>query len=109
MEGKALNAAFNQLYKVNSRQGVPNILIVLTDGKSYDDVTAPAQKLRDSGVTIFAIGVGKGSDLNQLKSIATDPDAEHMFVVKNFDLLDTIIKTIKEKACEGTFKHMSSF
>lgn len=39
-----------------SRPGVPKIGILLTDGKSQDDVTLPAQSLRDAGVEVFAIG-----------------------------------------------------
>ena len=79
------------------------MVIVLTDGKSNDDVTAPAQKLRDSGVIIFALGVGSGIDRNQLNTIATDPDAKHTFVVNNFDALNSIIKTVKERACQGVY------
>ena len=97
--------ALNQLFKANARPGVPNTLIVVSDGKSMDDVTGPAQTLRDSGVTIFAIGVGRGIDKNELKNIATDPDEEHMFVVQKFDDLDSIIKTIKDKACQGMYEH----
>lgn len=39
-----------------SRPGVPKIGILLTDGKSQDDVIPPAQRLRAAGVEVFAIG-----------------------------------------------------
>ena len=46
-----------------SRAGIPKIAILLTDGKSQDDVVPPAQRLRDAGVDVFAIGrwVGGGA------------------------------------------------
>lgn len=38
------------------RPGVPAVVLVVTDGKSYDDVTSPAFKLQKKG-TVIAIGV----------------------------------------------------
>lgn len=39
-----------------SRPGIPKIGILLTDGKSQDDVIPPAQRLREAGIELFAIG-----------------------------------------------------
>lgn len=39
-----------------SRPGLPKIVVLLTDGKSQDDVIPAAQSLRDSGIEVFAIG-----------------------------------------------------
>lgn len=39
-----------------SRSGVPRIGILITDGKSQDDVIPPAQRLREGGIELFAIG-----------------------------------------------------
>lgn len=40
-----------------SRTDVPKIGILITDGKSQDDVIGPAQSLRDAGIELFAIGI----------------------------------------------------
>ena len=52
----------------NVRQGVPRVLVVLTDGRSRDDVVAPSENLKKSGVIIFAVGLGKNYKVEQTKS-----------------------------------------
>lgn len=39
-----------------SRPGVPRVVVLVTDGKSQDDVIPAARSLRESGVEVFAIG-----------------------------------------------------
>lgn len=56
--GLALNYIFENSFKpqAGSRTGVPKIGILITDGKSQDDIIPPSRNLRDSGVELFAIG-----------------------------------------------------
>ena len=42
--------------EAGSRDGVPKIGILITDGKSQDDVIPPARSLRQAGIQLFAIG-----------------------------------------------------
>lgn len=42
-----------------ARPGIPKIGILITDGKSQDDVIPPAEELRNAGVELFAIGENK--------------------------------------------------
>uniref|UniRef100_A0A3B4B4L0 VWFA domain-containing protein n=1 Tax=Periophthalmus magnuspinnatus TaxID=409849 RepID=A0A3B4B4L0_9GOBI len=51
-------------------EGVPQILILLTGGKSSDDVSQPAFKLKQMGVLIFAIGM-KNTQQEELALIAS--------------------------------------
>ncbi|XP_068680124.1 uncharacterized protein [Montipora foliosa] len=99
--GKALDLASTQLYGKSVRSGIPNMLIVLTDGQSMDQVTGPAQRLRDSGVTIFAVGIGGGYNLAELKAMATDPDSQHVYRA-SFNNLNAIVQLIKNRACLGS-------
>lgn len=46
-----------------SRPGIPKIGILITDGKSQDDVIPPAQTLRDAGIEVFAIGTSINTDI----------------------------------------------
>ncbi len=39
-------------------EGLPRILIVLTDGKSQDSVKTPAINIRNNNIVIYAIGIG---------------------------------------------------
>ncbi|CAK6982639.1 collagen alpha-6(VI) chain [Scomber scombrus] len=85
---------------------VPEYLVVITDGKSADEVKAPAEKLRLQGITIYAIGV-KEADQTELLEISGDPNK--MFFVNNFDALTPIKDNIVTDICsEGTCKDIPS-
>ena len=53
-------------------EGVPQVLIVLSGGRSSDSVDAPASALKQLGVSIFAIG-SRSSDSDELETISSDP------------------------------------
>lgn len=53
-------------------EGVPQILILLSGGKSFDSVDAPASALKQLGVLTFAIGT-RSSDSRELQSVSHDP------------------------------------
>lgn len=53
-------------------QGVPQMLIVLTGGRSFDTVDAPASALKQQGVSVIAIGT-RGSDNRELQKISYEP------------------------------------
>ena len=57
--GLALTYILENSYKPESgsRAGVPKIGILITDGKSQDDVQPPARSLREAGIELFAIGM----------------------------------------------------
>lgn len=53
-------------------QGVPQILILLSGGRSFDNVDAPASALKQQG--IFVIGIGtRTSDARELQKISHEP------------------------------------
>ncbi|XP_061547691.1 collagen alpha-3(VI) chain-like isoform X3 [Phycodurus eques] len=53
-------------------EGVPQVLILLSGGRSFDRVDAPASALKKLGVLIFTIGTTR-SDRGELQKIAHDP------------------------------------
>ncbi|XP_034042590.1 collagen alpha-3(VI) chain isoform X4 [Thalassophryne amazonica] len=55
-----------------SLKGVPQILILLNGGRSFDNVDAPASALKQMGVLIYPIG-NRGSDSRELQKISHDP------------------------------------
>lgn len=57
--GLALTFILENNFKpeAGARPGVPKIGILITDGKSQDDVIPPAKNLRDAGIELFAIGM----------------------------------------------------
>ncbi|XP_041649550.1 collagen alpha-6(VI) chain-like isoform X2 [Cheilinus undulatus] len=96
--GRALDFMSPQFQRAETTRGhrVPEYLVVITDGKSTDDVKAPAAKLRAQGVKVYAIGV-KAADQDELREIAGDP--KRMFFVNDFDALNPIKDDIVTDIC----------
>lgn len=53
-------------------QGVPQMLILLNGGRSYDNVDTPASALKQQGVVVIGIGAGR-SDSAEMQKISSDP------------------------------------
>lgn len=96
--GNALDRLKRDLLPL-ARPNVPHLLIVLSDGKAYDDVKSPAQELREMGVHIIAVGIGD-ADHDQLEDIASDPDSENVFTA-TFDSVIRLTGSILEDVCKG--------
>ncbi|XP_068197852.1 collagen alpha-1(XII) chain isoform X2 [Antennarius striatus] len=102
MTGMALNYILQNNFKENVglRPGSRKIGVLVTDGKSQDDIVFNSQNLRDSGIELYAIGV-KNADENELRSIATDPDDIHMYNVKDFRFLLDIVDDLSINLCNS--------
>ncbi|NXO36188.1 MATN4 protein, partial [Locustella ochotensis] len=95
----AVNIAFSETEGARPlRQNVPRIIMIVTDGRPQDPVTEIAAKARNSGILIFAIGVGR-VDMNTLKSIGSEPHEEHVFLVANFSQIETLTSAFQTKLC----------
>uniref|UniRef100_A0A8D0GWS9 Collagen alpha-3(VI) chain n=1 Tax=Sphenodon punctatus TaxID=8508 RepID=A0A8D0GWS9_SPHPU len=70
--------------------GVPQVIIVLTDGRSQDDVALPSSVLKSADVNMFAIGVQDAVE-GELKEIASEPLDTHLFNLENFTALYAIV------------------
>lgn len=70
--------------------GTPQIIIVLTDGRSQDDVALPSSVLKSADVNMFAIGVQNAVE-GELKEIASEPLDLHVFNLENFTALHNIV------------------
>ncbi|XP_028446288.1 LOW QUALITY PROTEIN: collagen alpha-3(VI) chain-like [Perca flavescens] len=68
-------------------EGVPQVLILLSGGKSSDSVDAPASALKQLGVLAFAIGT-RSSDSKELQTISHD--ASSALSVSEFTELPSI-------------------
>lgn len=68
-------------------KGVPQMLILLSAGRSFDNVEIPASELRDLGIMIFGIG-SKDSDSNELQRISFAPS--YSFTVSDFAELPNV-------------------
>ncbi|XP_065672701.1 uncharacterized protein LOC105845300 isoform X3 [Hydra vulgaris] len=104
----ALRKSLEIFEEINgARKNVPRLLFLLTDGKQEtnddgaEDPVNVAQLLRDRGVEIVAVGIGKGVNHLELNNIAGSSDK--VFLAENFDELvkQDFLKKIKEGTCLG--------
>ncbi|XP_018425299.1 PREDICTED: vitrin [Nanorana parkeri] len=95
--GAAITYASEQLFS-KSKPNKRKIMIVITDGRSYDDVRAPAAAAHRNGVIAYAVGIAWAAQ-DELESIATDPDKEHSFFVDEFDSLYKFVGKIIQNIC----------
>lgn len=103
--GKALTYAldfFDAAHGGRAALGVPQILMVITDGDATDrnNLVAPSEALRSGGINVFSIGV-EGAIRAQLDTMA-GYDASRVFYVDNFDALETLYKNITQVLCNST-------
>ncbi|KAK7885990.1 hypothetical protein WMY93_025611 [Mugilogobius chulae] len=78
-----------------ARTNVQRVSIVFTDGRSQDDVSEWATKAKESGVTIYALGVGKAVE-QELKEIASEPKEKHLFYTEDFGKMGEITEKLKD-------------
>ncbi|XP_048062002.1 vitrin isoform X10 [Megalobrama amblycephala] len=95
--GAAITYAADQLFS-KSKPNKRKIMIVITDGRSYDDVRVPAMAVHQKGVIAYSIGIAWAAQ-DELEYIATDPDREHSFFVDEFDNLYKFVPKIIHNIC----------
>ncbi|XP_035462308.1 collagen alpha-1(XXI) chain isoform X1 [Scophthalmus maximus] len=102
--GIAIKFATDKLFGLSERGplGISRIAVVLTDGKSQDEVMKAAEAARKKGVIVFAIGVGPETEEAELRDIANKPSSTYVFSVKDYKAISRIIQVIRQKLCEET-------
>ena len=78
------------------------VAIVITDGeqtttKEYTPLDIASKRIKDKGVEVFALGVGGGINVDQLREIASSND--NVFTSPGFEELVNVVKPIVEKSC----------
>ncbi|XP_061564976.1 von Willebrand factor A domain-containing protein 2 [Cololabis saira] len=101
--GAALLHAHSSVLTVagGARPGVNKAVVVVTDGSGGDDAVVPAQKLRDSGVSVFVIGIGD-AQREKLMQIAGSED--HMISVPSYEDLKYFEDVIVQLLCSEAKK-----
>ncbi|XP_070300030.1 matrilin-2 isoform X3 [Salvelinus sp. IW2-2015] len=101
MTGAALRHMFEYSFsaKEGARPDIPRVSIVFTDGRSQDDVSKWATKAKDTGITIYALGVGKAIE-EELREIASEPDDKHLYYAEDFSSMGEITDKLKSRICK---------
>ncbi|XP_045142962.1 vitrin [Echinops telfairi] len=95
--GAAINFALEQLF-TKSKPNKRKLMILITDGRSYDDVRIPAMAAHQKGIITYAIGVAWAAQ-DELDVIATHPARDHAFFVDEFDNLYKSVPRILQNIC----------
>ncbi len=100
---KALLLAKKKLMS-EARADLPKILILLTDGvqtaaRDAIDPASIAEKIRELGIKLIVIGIGRGVNKKELTNIAGSQD--DVFIADDFDQLQSaaFLSKISTKAC----------
>ncbi|XP_041860726.1 collagen alpha-1(XIV) chain isoform X2 [Melanotaenia boesemani] len=88
----------NMRSEAGKRLDTPFFLVLLTDGKSQDDAIAAANRLKNAGVEIIAVGV-KNADEAELRQVASEPVDLNVYNVNDFPLLSKLVARLVHILC----------
>uniref|UniRef100_A0A672ZHA3 Matrilin 4 n=1 Tax=Sphaeramia orbicularis TaxID=375764 RepID=A0A672ZHA3_9TELE len=91
-----MNAAFTE--EEGDRPKVPNVAVIVTDGRPQDRVAEVAAEAREKGIEIYAVGVAR-ADMTSLRAMASPPFEDHVFLVESFDLIHQFGLQFQDKLC----------
>ena len=79
----------------------------MTDGRQttkkgpYTPLDVASKPLKQKGVNMYSLGVGKRYDLRNLQQMASTPWTKHVFEASNFDQLRQKASEIARTQCSG--------
>ncbi|XP_067285544.1 von Willebrand factor A domain-containing protein 2 [Pseudorasbora parva] len=104
--GSALLHVLSQSLTVGkgARPGVNKAVVVLTNGMGAEDAAVPAQKIRDSGVSVFVIGIG---DIQQEVLFRIAGSEDHMISVPSYEDLKYSEDVLVQMVCADVKKSVN--
>uniref|UniRef100_A0A3B3I4Y9 Matrilin 2 n=1 Tax=Oryzias latipes TaxID=8090 RepID=A0A3B3I4Y9_ORYLA len=96
--GSALRHMFESSFssREGGRPNTQQVTIVFTDGRSQDDVSEWASKAKSSGITIYALGIGKAIE-QELREIASEPNEMYLYYAESFEKMGEITQKLKSR------------
>ncbi|KAM6184775.1 von Willebrand factor A domain-containing protein 2 [Rhynchocyon petersi] len=92
--GLALKYLLRKGFPGGRNTSVPQILIVVTDGRSQGHLALPAKQLREKGITVFAAGV-RFPRWEELQVLASEPREQHvLFAEQPEDATNGLFSTL---------------
>ncbi|XP_041638950.1 matrilin-4 isoform X2 [Cheilinus undulatus] len=100
MTGLAIKYVMNSAFTAEEgdRPKVPNVAVIVTDGRPQDRVAEVAAEAREKGIEIYAVGVAR-ADMTSLRAMASPPFEDHVFLVETFDLIHQFGLQFQDKLC----------
>uniref|UniRef100_A0A8C5EUY6 Collagen alpha-1(XXI) chain n=1 Tax=Gouania willdenowi TaxID=441366 RepID=A0A8C5EUY6_GOUWI len=100
--GRAIKFAVDHVFATSQRERLVKnrIAVVVTDGKSQDDVVDASMEARSLAITLFAVGVGSEITSSELMSIANKPSASYVLYAEDYTTINHIQNSMEQKLCE---------
>ncbi|XP_039254472.2 E-selectin-like [Styela clava] len=101
--GRALTHARDTVLKTDNRENIKDMVWVLTDGISKDEVAKVSTDLRDFGAEVFALGIShpKGK-LSEEQLLSIGGDEEHVIITEDGinSLSGELVERVAESICD---------
>uniref|UniRef100_A0AAY4BGD4 Collagen alpha-1(XXI) chain n=1 Tax=Denticeps clupeoides TaxID=299321 RepID=A0AAY4BGD4_9TELE len=100
--GRAIKFAVDHVFPSSRRsESVKNrIAVVVTDGKSQDDVVDASMEARGQNIILFAVGVGDEVTTSELVAIANKPSTHYVLYAEDYTNIARIRDAMEQKLCE---------
>ncbi|XP_064417208.1 collagen alpha-1(XIV) chain [Latimeria chalumnae] len=100
--GRAMGYVLKEVFQefAGMRENVSHVLVLLTDGRSQDDVIPPARVTHALGIRVIAVGIN-AADIEELKTIVFNNNYKEIFFASTFDDLPLIEGEFIENVCSG--------
>ncbi|MEE6481756.1 hypothetical protein FKM82_012958 [Ascaphus truei] len=98
--GRGITHVLKEMFQASRgmRPSSPRTLVLVTDGRSQDDVIKPARVAHALGVRMIAVGVS-AADMDELRSIMMHRNLENIFFASTFDDFPLIVRELIESIC----------
>ncbi|XP_077968184.1 integrin alpha-1-like isoform X2 [Styela clava] len=93
LTGDAINATVDE-FLLHGRKENAAVMIVITDGRSSDDVTGPSNHAKQNDINMLAVGVGEKFVMSELEIIANNNLS--IFTVESFANLNSILTDLQQ-------------
>ena len=102
--GDALRMAVDDVFTSSGgdRSGVPNVVVLLTDGQSNVNrasTAAEALRARNAGVRLIVIAMGQDVDNAEINAVASDPDSSNVYVMNDVTQLEQTASDVLDELC----------
>ncbi|XP_018108277.1 collagen alpha-1(VII) chain isoform X2 [Xenopus laevis] len=98
--GRGIGHVLKEMFQVakGMRPSAPHTLVLITDGRSQDNVIQPAKIAHVLGIRMIAVGVA-GADMDELKGMMMNRNLENIFFASTFDDFPLIVQEIIDSIC----------
>ncbi|XP_074401365.1 von Willebrand factor A domain-containing protein 2 isoform X3 [Zonotrichia albicollis] len=100
--GQALKYILHKGFPGGRNSSVPEVLIIISDGKSQGSTAVPAMQVKERHITVFAVGI-KFPRWEELQVLASEPPERHLlFAGDAEDAANGLYSTLSDPVCTAT-------